>query len=58
MTKEEKIEKEREFWAKIAKERKWYREPFYVQVWFDEFGDVDDSIYASANATNDIIISS
>ncbi|WP_164969726.1 hypothetical protein [Arcobacter sp. F2176] len=58
MTKAEKIEEERKFWAKIAKENKWYKEPFYVQVWFDKDDDVEDSIYAPKNAINDIIISS
>lgn len=38
------IEKHRAFWANVAKKNNWYIEPFYVQVWTDEFGNVIDSV--------------
>jgi len=38
------IEQCRQFWAKIAKENGWYKEPFFVQVWLDSDGNVTDSV--------------
>ena len=38
------IEQCRQFWAKIAKENGWYKEPFFVQVWLDADGNVTDSV--------------
>lgn len=38
------IEQCRQFWAKIAKENGWYKEPFFVQVWVDADGNVTDSV--------------
>ena len=38
------IEQCRQFWAKIAKENGWYKEPFFVQVWVDANGDIIDSV--------------
>ena len=38
------IEQCRQFWAKIAKENGWYKEPFFVQVWLDSDGNVADSV--------------
>ncbi len=38
------IEQCRQFWANIAKENGWYKEPFYVQVWVDSKGDIIDSV--------------
>lgn len=40
----EKIEASREGWAQIAKKFGWYFEPFYIQVWMNEFGDVVDIV--------------
>ena len=48
------IEDARLFWAKIAKENGWYQEPFYVQVWLNEKGEVEDSV-SSRGMTRDII---
>ena len=42
--KEVLIEEERNFWINIAKANNWYVEPFYVQVWFNYNGDVEDSV--------------
>lgn len=39
----EKIESSRERWVEIAKKFDWYFEPFYMQVWIDEFGEVVDT---------------
>jgi hypothetical protein len=38
------MEKHREFWANIAKEHGWYKEPFYIQVWVDAEGSITDSV--------------
>jgi len=38
------IEQCRQFWAKIAKDNGWYKEPFFVQVWLDADGNVTDSV--------------
>lgn len=38
------IEQCRQFWAKVAKENGWYKEPFFVQVWVDGNGDITDSV--------------
>ena len=38
------IEQKRELWAGIAKANGWYSEPFYVQVWVNEGGDIVDSL--------------
>lgn len=38
------IEQCRQFWAKVAKENGWYKEPFFVQVWVDDNGDITDSV--------------
>ena len=40
----QKIEHSRESWAEIAKKFGWYFEPFYIQVWIDEFGEVVDTV--------------
>ena len=34
----QRIEECREFWANIAREHNWYKEPFYAQVWYDADG--------------------
>ena len=49
------IEKHRKFWAKIAYANGWYAEPFYVQVWIDEDGNVTDSL-SHISLTKDIVI--
>ena len=38
------IEWHRAFWANVARENGWYREPFYVQVWRDRDGLITDSV--------------
>ncbi|NTU72558.1 hypothetical protein HGB07_00035 [Candidatus Roizmanbacteria bacterium] len=49
------IEKNRAFWAKIAKANGWYVEPFYVQVWIDKTGSVTDSV-SHIGLTKDIVV--
>jgi len=49
------IDAHRAFWANVAKENGWYREPFYVQVWQREDGTITDSIYLPEDATMDFI---
>lgn len=38
------IEECRELWAKVARENGWYKEPFFVQVWYDAEGNITDSV--------------
>lgn len=38
------MQKAREHWMAIGKENGWYKEPFYVQVWVDDDGNVKDSV--------------
>ena len=40
----QRIEACREFWANIAREHNWYKEPFYVQVWYDADGEITDNV--------------
>lgn len=49
------IEKHRAFWADVAKKNNWYTEPFYVQVWIDENGDINDSV-SHVGLTEDLVI--
>jgi len=49
------IEEYRKFWAKVAKENGWYKEPFYVQVWVDENGIITDSV-SHRGMTEDIVV--
>ena len=49
------IEKHRALWAYIAKKNKWYFEPFYVQVWVDDDGEIRDSVSYTGLA-EDIIV--
>ena len=54
---EDQIEKAREMWATLAKERGWYIDPFYIQAWVNEDGDVIDAV-AFKGMTGDIILES
>jgi len=38
------IEEHRKWWAQIAKENGWYTQPFFIQVWIDEDGEIEDSV--------------
>ena len=49
------IETHRAMWAGIAKENGWYAEPFHIQVWQDEAGNITDSV-ASRGLAHDVII--
>lgn len=51
----ETIEQHREKWASIAKENGWYQEPFYVQVWVNEEGEISDSV-SFKGMTQDAIV--
>lgn len=54
----QKIEDSRERWAEIAKKFDWYFEPFYIQVWIDELGEVVDTVghKGMADSRGDILI--
>lgn len=49
------IEAHRAFWAHIARENGWYKEPFYVQVWENMEGVITDSVATTA-LTEDVVI--
>jgi hypothetical protein len=49
------IEESRQFWAKVAKKNGWYKEPFYVQVWVNEEGEITDSV-SHRDLTQDYVI--
>ena len=49
------LEQHREFWAKIAKENGWYKEPFYIQVWTASDGKIVDSV-AAKTMTQDVFV--
>lgn len=51
----EQIEHNRMLWAAIAKDHGWYKEPFYVQVWLNSYGNVCDSV-AFRGMTGDIVV--
>jgi len=38
------IEEHRIWWTKVAKENGWYAQPFFIQVWLDDNGEVVDSV--------------
>ncbi|MCA9333288.1 hypothetical protein KDA00_05455 [Candidatus Saccharibacteria bacterium] len=38
------IEEHRKWWAEVAKENGWYTQPFFIQVWVDAEGEVEDSV--------------
>jgi len=41
---EKEFNQHRKLWADIAKKRGWYQEPFFIQVWIDETGKIQDSV--------------
>lgn len=49
------IEECRAFWADVAKKNNWYTEPFYVQVWLNPDGTIEDSVSTRA-LTRDVVI--
>ena len=49
------IDEQCKFWAEIAKKNNWYIEPFYVQIWIDESGNVTDSV-SYVGLDRDIVI--
>ena len=51
------IEESRDLWANVAKKHDWYTEPFYIQAWVNEDGDVIDAV-AFKGMTEDIILES
>lgn len=52
------IEEHRAQWAKVAKENGWYKEPFFIQIFKNEAGDIVDSVAhgGMAGATEDLIV--
>lgn len=49
------IEEHRKFWAEIAKKHGWYAEPFYVQIWVDADGHIEDSV-SHRGMTKDVVV--
>lgn len=52
---EKEFNQHREFWANIAKTRGWYQEPFFIQVWIDETGKIQDSVSFRGITKNHVI---
>ena len=44
LTLELQIEEHRKWWAEVAKENGWYTQPFFIQVWIDKDGEIEDSV--------------
>ena len=44
LTLEQQIEEHRKWWAEVAKENGWYTQPFFIQVWLDKDGEIEDSV--------------
>jgi hypothetical protein len=44
LTLEQQIEEHRKWWAEVAKENGWYTQPFFIQVWIDKDGEIEDSV--------------
>lgn len=53
---QEIIEEHRTVWAELAKKRGWYTEPFYVQIWVDEYGEVIDSVSYKGMTEDSIVV--
>lgn len=53
MTKD--IETHRAKWARVARANGWYSEPFYIQVWVNESGEITDSVSFSGLALDLIV---
>ena len=49
------VEDHRTFWASVARKHGWYVEPFYVQVFQNEAGEIWDSV-SSQGMTRDYIV--
>jgi len=49
------IEEHRAYWADIAKQHNWYKQPFYVQVWLNPDGTIWGSVSTRA-LTSDAVI--
>ena len=51
----EAIERARSLWARVAKANGWYSEPFFVQVWLNPDGTLQDSVSTRALTQDHII---
>lgn len=40
----QELEHHRQIWSKIAKQHNWYQEPFFIQAWVNENGNIVDSV--------------
>ena len=49
------VEDHRAIWAEIAKKHGWYVEPFYIQTFQNEAGEIWDSV-SSRGMTRDYIV--
>ena len=52
------IEEHRASWAETAKANGWYKEPFFIQVFKNEKGEIVDSVAHAGmeGATEDLIV--
>ena len=49
------IEQARTFWATVAKKNGWHSEPFFVQVWLNPDGTLQDSVSTRALTQDHVI---
>lgn len=40
----EDYNKHKDFWANMAKKRGWYQEPFFIHIWVNGKGEIQDSV--------------
>ena len=38
------LEEHRKFWANVAKENGWYKQPFFIIAWINKRGEIIDSV--------------
>jgi hypothetical protein len=50
------IETHRRVWADAAKKNNWYTEPFFIQMWVEMDGKLQDSV-STRTLTKDVVIS-
>jgi len=50
------IELHRNSWKKVAEQHNWYKEPFYIQIWFNSNGTINDSVSVRDVMTEDVLI--
>lgn len=50
------IEFHRNYWKNLAQRTNWYKEPFYIQIFVNQNGTVNDSVSVRDIMTKDVLI--